>query len=353
MKSSLTNTDKEVYMQRCIQLAKSGKLYAAPNPMVGAVIVCNNRIIGEGYHIKSGTAHAEVNAIKSVKDKELLKKSTIFVSLEPCSHTGKTPPCADLIIKSQIPHVVIGCQDPFSKVAGNGIKKLTQAGIQVEVGILEDQCKKLIQRFYTFHSKKRPYIILKWAQSKDGYIDKLRKDGKPVILSTPLSSIFTHKRRAEISAILVGRKTALLDNPSLTTRNWYPKNPIRLVIDKELSLPPTLHLFDGKVPTLIFTQQTHVKNRENIEFISLDFKLNIIPQILEELYRRNIQSLLVEGGSTLHQSFIQEDLWDEIHIETSNRILENGIPSPTLLPHTSFDLIQAHGSQYLVSQSRS
>lgn len=351
MMSSLTKRDKEKFMQRCIQLAKSGKLHAAPNPMVGAVIVHNHKIIGEGYHIKGGSAHAEVNAIQAVEKKELLPQSTIFVSLEPCSHTGKTPPCADLIIESGIPQVIIGCQDPFSQVAGNGIKKLQQAGILVEVGILEEQCKQLIRRFYTFHSKKRPYILLKWAQSADFFLDKIRDTGRPTILSTPLSSLFTHKRRAEVSAILVGRKTALLDNPSLTTRHWYPKHPIRLVIDRNLSLPHNLHLFDGKVPTIVFTAKREQENRENLEYISLDFTQDIIPQLLATLYKRNIQSILVEGGSTLLQSFIKCNLWDEIHIEQSQKLIGQGVPSPQR-PNNSFETCKLLGSKFMLAHAK-
>ena len=211
--------EEEKYMRRCIQLAQNGLCNTAPNPMVGAVIVCDGKIIGEGYHIRCGEAHAEVNAIRSVKEPSLLKRSTIYVSLEPCAHYGKTPPCADLIIEKQIPRIVIGCQDPFAKVAGRGIQKLKDAGREVIVGVLEEDCKNLIRRFVTFHSLHRPYITLKWAESADKHIDKCRKDGKPVILSTPLTSMLVHKRRAEHSAIMVGTHTAELDNPSLTVRN--------------------------------------------------------------------------------------------------------------------------------------
>ena len=317
--------NKEKYMQRCIQIASNGKLYAAPNPLVGAVIVHKNKIIGEGFHIKSGQAHAEVNAINSVKDKQLLAESTIFVSLEPCSHIGKTPPCADLIIKNKIPHVIIGCQDPFSKVAGNGIKKLKEAGILVEVGILEEECLQLIHRFHTFHKYKRPYIILKWAQSADAFIDKKRTKGSPFILSSPLSSLLTHKRRAEVSSILVGTNTAKLDNPSLTVRHWYGNNPVRLVIDKDLKLTKDLKLLDNTQETLIFTSKKNIVEKENIKYISINFNINIIPQILATLYEKNIQSVLVEGGSKLHQSFIQQNLWDEIYIEQTPHILGSGI----------------------------
>ena len=323
-------TKDEKYIARCIQLAKNACCNAAPNPMVGAVIVHNGIIIGEGYHIRCGEPHAEVNAIRSVKDESLLKEATIYVSLEPCSHYGKTPPCADLIIEKGIPEVVIGCMDPFSMVAGRGIEKLRKAGIKVTVGVLEKECQQLIRRFITFNTKKRPYITLKWAESADGFIDKNREGGSPVLLSTPLTSMVVHKRRAEHDAILVGRKTALLDNPSLTTRNWFGKDPIRLVIDKDLTLPKDLCLFDGKIRTIIFTQKVSAENHPSVEYIRLDFTQNILPQIMEVLYNLKVQSLLVEGGSILLQSFIDEGLWDEAYIETSPIYLNEGIRAPKI-----------------------
>ena len=263
-------TKDEKYIRRCIQLARNGLCNAAPNPMVGAVIVYQDRIIGEGYHARCGEGHAEVNAIRSVKDESLLKDSTIYVSLEPCSHYGKTPPCADLIIRKGIPRVVVGCTDPFPLVAGRGIRKLKEAGIDVKVGVLEEECKQLIKRFVTLNIKKRPFVTLKWAQSADGFIDVERTSGKPVVLSTPITSMYVHKQRAEHQAILVGRRTALLDNPSLTVRNWYGKNPLRLVIDKDLSLPSDLHLFDGSVPTLVFTAR-ETPDKPNVTYTVLDF----------------------------------------------------------------------------------
>lgn len=321
-------TKDEKYMARCIQLAKNGLCNAAPNPMVGAVIVHNDHIIGEGYHVRCGEAHAEVNAIRSVKNESLLKESTIYVSLEPCSHYGKTPPCADLIISKDIPRVVIGCMDPFSLVAGRGIQKLRDAGIEVCVGICEEECRQLIQRFITFHTYHRPYILLKWAQSADGYIDNERVEGNPVVFSTPLTSMLVHKKRAEYAAILVGRKTALLDNPSLTTRHWYGKNPVRLVIDKDLTLPADLHLFDGTVKTFVFTRRTDVSSYPNTTFISLDFDRDILPQLLEVIYEQKLQSLIVEGGGVLLQFFIDAGCWDEACIETSPIILGTGVKAP-------------------------
>ena len=311
-------TTDEKYIRRCIELASNGLCNAAPNPMVGAVIVHNGKIIGEGYHARCGEGHAEVNAIRSVKDESLLKESTIYVSLEPCSHYGKTPPCADLIISKGIPRVVVG-----------GIQKLRNAGIDVTVGVLEDECKNLIRRFVTFNTQKRPYITLKWAESADGYIDINRESGSPVVLSTPITSMYVHKQRAEHKAILVGRRTALLDNPSLTTRNWYGANPLRLVIDRNLTLPSDLRLFDHSTPTLVFTEKEKA-GEENLEYITLDFSKDILPQILTVLYERKIQSLLVEGGTTLLQSFIDSGLWDDIYVEHSEKILNDGVKSPII-----------------------
>ena len=322
-------TKDEKYIARCIQLAKNGLCNAAPNPMVGAVIVHQDTIIGEGYHIRCGEAHAEVNAIRSVKDESLLKDSTIYVSLEPCSHYGKTPPCADLIINKGIPRVVVGCQDPFSLVAGRGIQKMRDAGIDVKVGVLEEECRQLIRRFVTFNTLKRPFITLKWAESADGFIDLHRTGGHPYIFSSPLSSMLVHKRRAEHSAILVGRRTALLDNPSLTTRSWYGKNPVRMVIDKNLTLPTHLALFDGSTRTLVFTQREDAPSLPNVEYIRLDFNIDILPQIMEVLYREKLQTLMVEGGSILLQSFIDANCWDEAFIEQSDVHLSKGVEAPT------------------------
>lgn len=327
--------EEEKYMHRCIELARNGLCNVSPNPMVGAVIVCNGRIIGEGYHIRCGEAHAEVNAIRSVKDESLLKQSTIYVSLEPCSHYGKTPPCADLIIEKQIPRIVIGCRDPFSKVAGRGIQKLRDADREVIVGVLENECRHLIRRFITFNTLHRPYITLKWAESADGFIDINRTDGQPVVLSTPLTSMLVHKKRSESDAILVGRRTALLDNPSLSVRHWYGKNPVRLVIDKDLSLPPALHLFNDHIPTLVFTSAAHEKEKCT-EYITLDSGKDLLPQMMEELYARGLQSLLVEGGAKLHQSFIDAGLWDEIFVEKARTVLHAGVKAPEIWNKISY-----------------
>ena len=322
-------TNDEKYIRRCIELASNGLCNAAPNPMVGAVIVYKDRIIGEGYHACCGQGHAEVNAIASVKERELLKDATIYVSLEPCSHYGKTPPCADLIIRTGIPRVVVGCVDPFSKVSGRGIQRLRDAGIDVKVGVLEKECQHLIRRFVTFNLKQRPYITLKWAQSADGFIDVCRENGQPVVLSTPITQAYVHKQRAEHKAILVGRRTALLDNPSLTTRHWYGKNPLRLVIDRELSLPTKLRLFDGQTETIVFTEK-EAESRSNLTYMKLDFSTDILPQIMTILFENKIQSLLVEGGSQLLQSFLDSGLWDEIFVEHAEFSIKQGVKAPIL-----------------------
>lgn len=325
----------ELYMRRCIQLARNGEPHVSPNPMVGAVIVCDGKIIGEGYHTHCGSAHAEVNAIRSVKDQHLLKRSTIYVSLEPCSHYGKTPPCCNLIIEKQIPRVVVGCQDPFPEVSGRGIQNLRNAGKEVTVGVLEKECKQLIRKFLTHTVKKRPYITLKWAQSADGYLDICREGGSPVILSTPETSLLVHKRRSESDAIMVGTNTARLDNPSLTIRNWYGQNPVRMVIDRNLILDRKLHLFDGRTPTLVFTEK-HNTSSHNLEYINIDFSKKILPQIMKETYNRKIQSILVEGGSELLQSFLNEGLWDECYMEMSHKKIGYGVKAPEISDKNSY-----------------
>lgn len=319
----------EIFMSRCIQLAKNGKTNTPPNPMVGAVIVYKNRIIGEGYHIICGKAHAEVNAINSVKKQELLKESTLYVSLEPCSHYGKTPPCADLIIEKQIPRIVVGCIDPFSKVSGRGVQKLRDAGRSVKTGILENECLELNKQFMRANTAFRPYTILKWAESADGLIDGEREKGSPTLLSSPFTQMLVHKLRSETSAILVGTNTARLDNPSLTTRLWYGKSPIRLVIDRNLSLPPTLHLFDNSICTYVFTEIKRAST-ENLTYIETDFSKDLPTQILKFLQSIRIQSLIVEGGRTTLQGFIDSNMWDEIRIEKTKRNLEYGVSSPTI-----------------------
>jgi diaminohydroxyphosphoribosylaminopyrimidine deaminase/5-amino-6-(5-phosphoribosylamino)uracil reductase len=319
-----------VFMWRCIALAKLGGDNVAPNPLVGAVLVHDEKIIGEGYHQKYGETHAEVNCINSVaeENKKLISSSTLYVSLEPCAHFGKTPPCADLIIKNKIPKVVIGCKDVFTKVDGKGIEKLKNVGIAVTTGILEDECKMLNKRFFTFHMHHRPYIILKWAQTADGKI--AANNNERLIISNEFTNRSVHKWRSEEAAILIGTNTALLDDPSLTTRLWQGKNAIRLVLDMNLRLPKSLKLFDEEAPTIIFNKIKNDENK-NVLFVKIDEQKNIIQQILEVCYQKNIQSILVEGGAKLLQSFIDQNLWDEgRRIENGQWSMVNGVGAPQL-----------------------
>jgi diaminohydroxyphosphoribosylaminopyrimidine deaminase/5-amino-6-(5-phosphoribosylamino)uracil reductase len=319
----------EKYMSRCIELAKSGAGNVAPNPMVGAVLVYQDKIIGEGFHKKYGEAHAEVNCINSVteKNKALIKKSTMYVSLEPCSHYGKTPPCSNLIIHQKIKKVVIGCQDIYEEVAGKGIEKLQNAGVDVVTGILENACRDLNKRFFTFHQKQRPYIILKWARSANGKIGSIGKER--ILISNDYSNRIVHKWRSEEAAILAGTNTALQDDPSLTTRLWQGKNPVRIVIDKELKLPPTLKIFDQAANTFIFNIFKN-STEGNLKFIKIETG-NFIEHILRALYDLNIQSVLIEGGTKTLQSFIDTGLWDEARVIINEEmIIENGISAPEM-----------------------
>ncbi len=323
-----------LYMSRCLQLAQQGDGHVAPNPMVGAVLVCDDVIIGEGYHHKYGDPHAEPNAINSVQNKDLIRKSTLYVSLEPCSHYGKTPPCADLIVRSEIPRVVIGTLDPNPKVAGSGVEILKKAGIEVVVGVMEEECRELNKRFFIFQEQKRPYILLKWAQTTDGFIDKFRKDytETPLLISNSITKQLTHKMRAENQAILVGANTVLLDNPSLTVRNWSGKSPIRMAIDSKGRIPEHFKLKDGLIPTLIFTEKEY-ENRKHVEFVQIKFDESRLKTVLQEIYKRNIHSVLVEGGATILNSFIQAGFWDEINVEIAPMKINEGIPAPELSLH--------------------
>ena len=298
--------DDEKFMRRCIQLAKNGQQNAKPNPMVGAVIVHNGRIIGEGYHVRCGQGHAEVNAFASVKaeDEALLPESTIYVSLEPCSHYGKTPPCADLIIKKGVRRVVVGCIDEFAEVQGRGIKKIREAGIEVEVGVLEEECKALNRRFFTFHREKRPYIILKWAQTANGFIDDHHK---PLKISTDFTKMLSHKLRAEEDAILVGRITDEREHPQLNVREWYGPDPKRLVIDR-----------------------THPLN-------------------IDSLYAQNIQSIIVEGGAETLRTFLIQGLWDEIRVETNTALtVTDGTRAPIIPANAVVVSSKTFGSNSIV-----
>ncbi len=348
----------EIFMRRCIELAKCGFGTASPNPMVGAVIVCDGKIIGEGWHRKCGEAHAEVNAVNSVADKSLLKKSTIYVSLEPCAHVGRTPACADMLIREGIPNIVVGSIDPFEKVAGKGIEKLRNAGRNVKIGVLRDECDWLNRRFFTFHTKRRPYVILKWAQTADGFIDNIRNDSQtpPLIITDQHFSTLVHKWRTEEDAILVGTHTALLDNPQLTARLWSGRNPVRICIDREMKIPPSSKIFDNQAKTiLICHQQNNIETyQENFAQLSLDpstqphperrrrvgypnnivfsqanFNEPLVPQILDILYRNEIQSVIVEGGAQTLNTFISLGLWDEARVFTNNRLnIGNGVKAP-------------------------
>lgn len=300
----------EKYIKRCIEIGENGLGTTRPNPMVGSVIVYNDAIIGEGFTSRYGSNHAEVNAIKSVLDKSLLKKATLYVTLEPCSHFGKTPPCSDLIIKSQIPNVVIGCIDDNEQVAGKGIKKLKEAGCNVTVGVLENACKNHHKRFFTFHNKKRPYIILKWAETRDGFIaPETKNEQKPVWITNIYSRQLVHRWRAEEQAILIGTNTVIEDNPSLTVRDWKGENPIRVVLDKKGILSKDFNVFNEKAKTTII-KETSAK------------------AICEKLFESDINSIIIEGGAKTLQIFINENLWDEARVFTGDVSFIRGIKAP-------------------------
>ena len=323
----------KLYMQRCLMLAQMGAGKVLANPMVGAVLVHENTIIGEGYHQEWGGAHAEVACLKSVKRelKYLIPEATLYVSLEPCAHFGKTPPCADLIIQKGIKKVVVGCRDPFKLVDGKGIEKLKRAGVEVVVGVLEEACIKLNAAFFTAHILQRPYITLKWAQTANGKM--ANGNFRPLQISNPYSARLVHKLRAENRAIMVGTNTALFDDPQLTTRYWPGPNPIRLVLDKTLRLPASLQLFNGEHPTIVFN---YLKQSEhyNLKYYQLQKDGDDIEQVLQALYRLNINSLLVEGGSQLLQSFIDSGNWDRaIIITNENMNVANGLDAPRLHQH--------------------
>jgi diaminohydroxyphosphoribosylaminopyrimidine deaminase/5-amino-6-(5-phosphoribosylamino)uracil reductase len=319
------------YINRCIQLAKNGLGTTYPNPLVGSVIVYNNQIIGEGWHRRSGEPHAEVNAINSVKDKSLLVKSTIYVSLEPCSHFGKTPPCCDLIIKHKIPNVVVGTIDPNSKVAGSGIKRLIDNGVNVTVGVLEKECNELNKRFFTFHQKKRPYIILKWAESQDGFIAPLTKDKKePVWISNEFSRQLVHKWRSEEQAILAGTNTVLDDNPKLDVRDWKGENPIRIILDRTGKISNDFFVKDEKTKTIIITEQDNLTSSENCIYENAIFDNKLTRTIANILYKYGIQSLVIEGGKQTLQSYIEDNLWDEARVFIGNIHLKSGLKAPII-----------------------
>jgi len=314
-------------MHRCLELAKLGAGKVAPNPMVGAILVYENRIIGEGFHRQYGKAHAEVNCINSVNemDRKFIGLSTLYVSLEPCAHYGKTPPCADLIIANKIPQVIIGCKDNYEQVNGRGIEKLKAAGIEVVVGVLEKESLELNKRFFTFYTKHRPYIILKWAQSNN---DKIANaDYSRVLISNEQANRLVHKWRSEEAAILIGTNTALYDDPELSTRLVPGNNPVRLVIDMELKLPESLKLFDGSIKTIAFNKIKHIE--EAVFYYQVGE--NNIDEILTALYQLKIQSIIIEGGAKLLQSFIDAAIWDEARIIANSELsIMNGLNAPIL-----------------------
>ena len=328
----------ELYMHRCLELAKLGLGRVAPNPLVGAVLMHEGRIIGEGYHENYGEPHAEVNCLNSVKeeDRSLIPSSTLYVSLEPCAHFGKTPPCADLIIQKSIAKVVIGCRDPFPAVNGKGIEKLQHAGIEVVQDVLEEKCRKMNAAFFTFHTRYRPYILLKWAETADKKM--AGKNEQRLLISNACTNRLVHKWRSEVMSILVGRNTALKDDPSLNTRLWPGKSPVRLVLDPELSLPAGLKLFDGSIPTIIFNYHQHSLlhlqedwKENKVHFYQVTKDVSVPVQLSNALYQLGIQSVLVEGGARLLQSFIDDDLWDEARVITNEKlVIGQGLHSPVL-----------------------
>lgn len=326
----MQDSDHIPYMQRCFELARAASGFVAPNPMVGAVVVHNGLIVGEGYHERYGEAHAEVNAIAAVKDESVLKDATIYVNLEPCAHFGKTPPCADLIVQKGIPRVVIGCRDPFPEVDGKGIERLKAAGVDVTVGVLEAEAKAINKRFLSFHQNKRPYVILKWAQTSDGFIDQLRQvaDGQTSlkITSEPANRL-VHRWRSEEAAIIVGSQTALFDNPKLNVRKWTGPNPIRVVLDRSNALPPELHLFDQSQPTFYFSAYPGA-NQENLRQFELPQDADI-NQVLDTLYNEGVQSVLVEGGASIHRAFLAANSWDETRVFVSEQVLTYGVAAPS------------------------
>ncbi len=339
-----------MYMRRCLQLARCGFYGAPPNPMVGAVVVYDGKIIGEGYHIRCGGPHAEVNAVNAVKDKGLLKESTVYVSLEPCSHYGKTPPCADMLVSLGVKRVVVGCIDPFSKVQGRGVEKLRAAGIEVTVDVLRDECRELNRRFIVFQSLARPYITLKWAESSNGYISA--KGFVRTHISTPLTQMNSHRLRAMNQAILVGKATAECDDPSLTTRSWVGENPLRIVLDRKASLPASLRLFNGEVPTLVVTECEYSNPNVHVEYFHPDYLQPIIPQLLAELHRRGVQTLLVEGGTHTLQSFIDLGLWDEVYAEHGTAPIDGRVLAPKMPDATEWKPARFFGGSFTVARNR-
>jgi diaminohydroxyphosphoribosylaminopyrimidine deaminase/5-amino-6-(5-phosphoribosylamino)uracil reductase len=322
----------ELFMQRCIELASIGLGHVAPNPLVGALLLCDDKIIGEGFHRKFGEAHAEVVAINHAIEKygeDILKRSTLYVNLEPCIHFGKTPPCVDLIIEKKIPRVVVGATDPFEKVHGKGIRKLAEASVDVKAGVLEQASRALNKRFITFHESHRPYIILKYAQSEDGFVAHEKPSENNRWITNEYSRQLVHKWRSEEQAIMIGTNTAKIDDPALTVRDWHGKNPLRIVLDRTLQIPKTQKIFDQSAMTFVFNE---IRNEisGNVELIEIDFKENVLEQILNALHLKKIQSVIVEGGAKLLQLFIDQQLWDEARIFTGLQFIGRGTKAPEI-----------------------
>jgi diaminohydroxyphosphoribosylaminopyrimidine deaminase/5-amino-6-(5-phosphoribosylamino)uracil reductase len=327
----------ELYMRRCLELAELGMGNVSPNPMVGCVIVVDGKIIGEGFHEKFGQAHAEVNAVASVfrnygtQSEDLLKRATVYVSLEPCAHFGKTPPCVDLLIKHEVQQVIIGNKDPYPDVNGSGIEKLRSAGIAVVVGVLEQECLKLNRRFFTRIAKQRPYIILKWAQTANSYFAPL--DERQAWISTAFSKKLVHKWRSEEDAILVGKRTVICDNPNLNTREWSGKNPVRIVIDQKLQIDSSNKVYNEDAKTIIFNEVKTTVNR-NIHFIHMEDMRYYLPQkIAFQLYLMDLQSVIIEGGSKILNQFIEAGLWDEARVFHSAANWNEGMLAPQVKGH--------------------
>ena len=327
----MSQTD-EKYMLRCLQLAKKGEGSTKTNPMVGSVIVHNGIIIGEGYHRKIGEPHAEVDAINSVTDNSLLAQSTMYVSLEPCSHYGKTPPCAAFIVSNGIRRVVVAVRDPDPRVSGRGIQMLRDAGLDVTEGVLENEAKYLNRIFFTNKRESRPYIILKWAQTRDGFIDTDRIDNSaPALkLSNSITQSVVHKLRANTMGIMVGTNTALKDNPTLNTRKWFGDNPFRIVIDRKGKLPANSNLFNNEAKTIVFTELNNYPVIQNVKSICINFNDDVNRQVLEYIYKLNIGSVLIEGGNYLITSFVEKGLWDEAFVEISDDKIGCGISAPLI-----------------------
>jgi diaminohydroxyphosphoribosylaminopyrimidine deaminase/5-amino-6-(5-phosphoribosylamino)uracil reductase len=318
-------------MQRCLELARKGAGHVAPNPMVGCVIVRQDHVIGEGWHQQYGGPHAEVNAIRAVPEERMLPEATLYVNLEPCSHFGKTPPCADLIIAKKIPYVVIGCMDPNPEVRGLGIEKLIRNGVDVKLGVLEKESRHLNRRFFTYINRQRPYILLKWAQSADGFIDRDRDEDNPdrTIVSSPESHLLVHKWRSEESVIMVGTNTVIADDPQLTVRLIDGPNPVRVTFDRRNRIPHHARILDGTAPTIIFTEGAHY-HTERAEYIPIDFSADPIRQAIDILYHRKFQSVMVEGGRAIIEKFLEGGLWDEARVFVSKENFESGIKAPVL-----------------------